>query len=70
MGNSDSEKKHEFSKSISYVTVSGKVITGCVASINSEDATVDFKIYFVDKNATFTTDGKISVRNKNVMNKK
>lgn len=70
LGNSDSEKKHEFSKSISYVTVSGKVITGCVASINSEDATVDFKIYFVDKNATFTTDGKISVRNKNVMNKK
>ncbi len=74
---SDEMKNYIYSKSIKAVDltnatgdVTGKKLSGCVATVDAENGSIGFDIFFSDKNMTYTTNGMTKIQNSYVLKAK
>ncbi|MGN0367823.1 MAG: type II secretion system protein J [Wujia sp.] len=65
--NDTSKKLHVYNKNFCKIDVSGTSVTGCVASIDAENATVGIDLFYNKSNMDYTTLGRVNVRNSYVL---
>lgn len=64
------DEKYLYANDFKYVAAGTNNITGCVATVDSENGAIGLNLYFFDKRMDYKTNGMVKLRNSDVLENK